>query len=328
VTYDIGYTPFDRDIWEGELEEFVPRKMYDMHAHLWSEQYAGANQQTGMILRTQIRFQDLQRVSRVVFPQREVHYLVLGTPLKDIDVQGHNSWLADQVAQDPLSVAGMVVSQGTSPEYVREQVKTRRFFVLKPYRFQARDKTNAYIRDFLPEPLIEAADDLHCGITLHLSRKTGSADPENLKDLKHFTSKYPHVQWILAHCARAFNCFMLERSVHVLKDLPNIWYDTSAVSDLYSHVLLLKYEDRKRIMFGSDNVPAGCMHGKYITYGRAWEAYKGSESLEHCDSTPTLVVYEQLRAQRRAAELLGLSQSEIEDMFFHNARRLIARTGC
>jgi len=23
-------------------------------------------------------------------------------------------------------------------------------------------------------------------------------------------------------------------------------------------------------MFGSDNIVAGCMRGKYITYGRAW----------------------------------------------------------
>ena len=50
---------------------------------------------------------------------------------------------------------------------------------------------------------------------------------------------------------------MMEDSIRFLCDLPNIWYDTSAVNDLYSHFLLMKHEDRKRVMFGSDNVVAG-----------------------------------------------------------------------
>jgi len=321
----IDYRSFDRDIWESELEEFVPRKIHDMHTHLWTDKHAGTHPDPHSPPRKQIDFQKLRACSELVFPAREVHFLALGTPIKGMDVAAHNAWLAAQVAQDSDSGASMIITPDMKPDVVNEQARTHDFLGFKPYRSFAPDKTNARIRDYMPEPLIEAADDLGCVITLHLSMKTGIADARNLEDLKSYTSRYPHVQWILAHCARAFNSFMLEEPVHILRDLPNIWYDTSAVNDLYSHLLLLKNESRRRIMFGSDNVPAGCMRGKYITYGRAWEKFKGFDSLEHCDPTPTLVVYEQLRQQRQAADILGLTRSEIDDLFLLNAQRLIRK---
>ena len=151
----------------------------------------------------------------------------------------------------------------------------------------------------------------------------GANSPQNITDLKYLTKKYPNVKWILAHCARAFNSTFLERSIHILKHLPNIYYDTSAVNDLYTHYLLLKHESINRIMFGSDNVAAGCARGKYITYGRAWQFYPGAEQLEHCDGRATLVVYEQLLQQKRAADILELSSDAINKLFWKNAESLI-----
>ena len=34
---EFNYLPFDRDIWNKELEAFVPDVIYDMHTHMWSE---------------------------------------------------------------------------------------------------------------------------------------------------------------------------------------------------------------------------------------------------------------------------------------------------
>ncbi len=33
---NIDYREFDRQIWEEELEDFVPSLVYDMHTHMWS----------------------------------------------------------------------------------------------------------------------------------------------------------------------------------------------------------------------------------------------------------------------------------------------------
>jgi hypothetical protein len=39
----------------------------------------------------------------------------------------------------------------------------------------------------------------------------------------------------------------------------------------------------------------------------------------HCDGRPILAIYEQLLAMKHAAEIVGLSSSDIEDIFWKNA---------
>lgn len=317
------YREFDRAIWDEELEGFVPAVICDAHVHLWSEAHKGTLTGPPTGLRLEIGYAELADWGARLFPGRQVHFLALGTPLPGMDVAAHNGWLAGQVAHDLESAASMVVTPDSDPDEVAEQVSRCRFIGLKPYRSFAPDVTNARIADFLPDRLVEVADHFGLAVTLHLSRKDGAADPVNQQDLSRLTARYPRVQWILAHCARGFNAFMLERSIEVLRDLPNLWYDTSAVTELRSHYLLMQREDRRRVLFGSDDVVAGCARGKYITYGRAWEFYPGRTELEHCDPRATLVVYEQLRQERQVAEMLGLTSSEIEAHFWGNSRRLL-----
>ena len=319
----IDYRDFDQEIWDKELNDFVPSLIYDMHTHLWSEAHKGTADDVNKRLRWEIDYQDQLAWASKLYPGRKIHYLILGTPVVGMDAQGHNDWIADQMRADPLSQVNMMVTPEMTQDYVAAQVKKHDFFGLKPYRTFAPNPADARIRDFLPEPLIELAHELGLAITMHLSKRIGPADPENLKDLQRYTKRYPKAQWILAHCARGFNAFMLEESIHILKGIPNIWYDTSAVNDIYSHYLLMKHENLTRIMFGTDNVVAGCARGKYITYGRAWEYFGGFPELRHCDATPTFVVYEQLRQHRQVADMLGLTEAEIEDFFSGNAIQFI-----
>ena len=322
---EFDYLDFDRDLWEEELEAFVPGEIYDMHTHMWSEEHRGSIEGPPAGLRLEIDYQAHLDWAAKLYPGRQIHFLVLGTPIQGMDAEGHNDWMAAQMLADPLSAINMMVTPEMTPDYVAAQVKKHGFLGLKPYRTFAPDPANARMCDFLPEAFIEVAHDMGLAITMHLAKKTGPADPVNRKDLQLYTKKYPRAQWIVAHCARSFNAFMMEKAIHYLKELPNIWYDTSAVNDLYSHFLLMKHEDRKRVMYGSDNVVAGCARGKYITYGRAWEYFSGMASLAHCDPTPTLVIYEQLRQERQVAEMLGLTKDEIEDHFANNGRRFITQ---
>lgn len=324
---EFSYMDFDREIWDKELADFVPSTVYDMHTHMWSDEHKGQLKDPPGGLRLDINYQDHLAWAENLYPGRKMHFLILGTPmLGGIDIEGHNSWMAEEMKQDPESAVNMLVTPDMTPDYIAEQVKKHGFFGLKPYRIYAPDMTNCRIHEFLPESHIELAHDLGLAITMHLSQPNGPADPYNQKDLAYYTEKYPRAQWILAHCARAFNAFMMEEAIHFLTDLPNIWYDTSAVNDLYSHYLLMKHEDRSRVMFGSDNVVAGCARGKYITYGRAWTYYPGTtETTPHCDSRATLVIYEQLRQEKQVADMLGLTDQEIEDHFSGNARRFLAQ---
>ena len=319
----LTYNEFDREFWNRELNNFVPQKIYDMHTHLWTETGQGHLPPVDSALRNEIDFAALRNWTSQIFPGRECHFLALGTPIPGVDAVSQNKWLAKEVAKDSASVAGMLVTPATTIKELKDAFEKNNFDVVKPYLLFAANPRNARIVDFLPEPLLEVINEYKKAVTLHLSMPDGADSPQNLSDLKYLTGKYPHIKWILAHCARAFNSVFLEKSIHFLKELPNIWYDTSAVNDLYTHYLLLKNENIDRIMFGSDNVAAGCGRGKYITYARAWQFFPGSEQLAHCDNRATLVVYEQLLQQKRAAEILGLSVEDIAKIFWKNAECLI-----
>ena len=93
-----------------------------------------------------------------------------------------------------------------------ELVRRHRFAGLKPYRSFASDPANCRIADYFPEAQMEVADHHRLAVTLHMAKFDGIADPENLADLADLTRRYPHIRWILAHCARAFNPYTLESS--------------------------------------------------------------------------------------------------------------------
>ena len=166
---EFEYIDFDREIWERELEEFVPSTIYDMHTHIWSEAHKGSASGPGKGLRTDLGYQSHLDWAADLYPDREMHYLVLGTPVPGMDAEGHNDWMAQQMAADPVSAVNMAVTPQMSAEYVAAQVKKHNFLGLKPYRTFAPDPAEARIRDFLPEHLIEVAHDMGLAITMHLA---------------------------------------------------------------------------------------------------------------------------------------------------------------
>ncbi|NQT59469.1 MAG: amidohydrolase family protein [Bacteroidetes bacterium] len=321
------YTDFDKKIWVRELDSFVPEKIFDFHTHIWDEKDAADNQEPDTPLRLNNSLKDMHSWSRTIFPGRKIGYVALPTPLCDIDYASHNSWVASEVQEmrsgetsDFLfAESGMLVHPDFSDSYLRQHIQENHVKVLKPYRTFAHDPAEARIIDFFPENQMAAANEFGLGIVLHLSKRAGPADKDNINDLQIFAKKYPNIKWVLAHCARAFNSVHLEEAVHQYAKIPTVWVDTSAVNDTYTHALLLRYFDRERILFGTDNVAAGSWRGKYITFGNGWKAFTEESELEHCDNRCTFVVYEQLRCQKQAAGMLKIGSLDIENIFYHNA---------
>ncbi len=313
---------FDREIWAAELENFVPARVFDAHTHIWNERFAtAATPESG--LRLNCGPGELQRWSEMIFPGRETHFFLLATPLPAIRQPEYRDWCIEAGRRDPANAVAVIAAPEITPEALAEAARKGEIRGLKPYRCYAPDQDTCGIRDFLPESLIEVADAFGLVIVLHLSKRDGIADAGNIRDLEYFTRRYPRVTWQLAHCARAFHPFMLEKSIHRLKHLDHLCYDISAVCESHTLALLLKYEDRRRILYGSDNISDGADVGKYVAWGRGWDCFPGNPATAHCDGRATLVVYENLRALRQAAELFDLTAKEVEDIFYHNAQRII-----
>jgi glutamate-1-semialdehyde 2,1-aminomutase len=151
----------------------------------------------------------------------------------------------------------------------------------------------------------------------------------NVDDLLRLTSDYGDAKWILAHCGRSYSAWAIERAAERLRGVPNIWYDTSSVCESDAIEALLAGVGPDRVMYGSDDLPVGVARGKYIAFGYAWgflSETNHSIDLSHCDPQMTFVRYEQLRAMRRASLRLGLTHSQIEDIFCNTATQLVQST--
>ena len=330
----------DHEIWQKELNDFLPTRIHDAHVHLSRTVFdAGVTpeERARSRYREELGFANVtmefwQEWNRALFPGREVHGTCIPSPFEQIDIDAANQFVADEVKQDAGSVPLMLVKPGMDPQAVDEFIEKNGIVGLKPYRFYASsgDTNECGITDYLPEELIEVANGRGVMVILHMAKSRASADPENLADLTRFNRQYPRVKWQLAHCARCFIPSFLEESIDQLAELENMWYDVSAVCESDVFDVLFSRGPRERIMFGSDNLPAGVDRGKYIAFGYAWAVLTETNhdfNLSHCNPNPTWVIYEELRALRRIAERFNFTQRDIEDLFHDNAVRLLDSIG-
>ncbi|WP_040351705.1 amidohydrolase family protein [Blastopirellula marina] len=316
------YTEHDQRIWDEELEEFVPSRIFDAHIHLFDRSHVGPEHPCGWL---NSDLATIRAWAERLYPGREVHFLVLGTPVYGIDVQQHAQWQIEQVRQDPLSRVNRLVTPACTCEEILCDVQQAGVIGLKPYRIfsQTGDIAECRIQEFFTDAQLSLADEHGLWVTMHLSRFNGAADEENLRDLEEYTlRRYPGIKWILAHCARSFTYWPIRQAIERLRELPNIWYDVSAVTDVRPLITLFSQEDTRRILFGSDGVDATYFHGQYAALGRAWQALDVSQhrlSFPHCDGRPILAIYEQLLSMKHAAEIVGLSKEAISEIFWGNA---------
>jgi glutamate-1-semialdehyde 2,1-aminomutase len=269
---------------------------------------------------------ELVQLFETLFPGKEFAFLLFGWVFKHNDFDAHNEFIAQQVSDDPHSAALMLVHPSFSVEKVEADLDTYGFLGFKPYRLWADDEVNCRITDMLPEPLIELADSRELVIVMHLGKKLGIADEQNVEDLLRLAERYPRVRWDLAHMARSSVAWPLERSIERIREVPNFWYDISSVTHADCLTLAFRNLPLDRIMFGSD-LPSDLRRGNMISFGLGWEQLGEEQiaalNIRHCDPRPTYTVYETIRALRRAAKFEDYGRQEIEDLFFNNASRFV-----
>ena len=324
----------DRRIWREEIDAFVPQDVFDIHTHAYrwtfntdpdkeNSPYTKMGRDFPVSDRAQMDAWDA-----MLLPGRKVKRLAFGYPFSpSCDFEASNRFAAEQAKLVPGSGALMLVHPSMTPASLEEKIRTHGFLCFKPYRFYSTsgDPVECRITDFLPEEQIAVADRLGLIIMLHLAKRDAIADQANIDDLMRLTSKYPNAKWVLAHCARSYSAWAIEQAAKRLRGLPNLWYDTSSVCESDAIEALLAGVGIDRVMYASDN-PVGVSRGKYIAFGYAWTYLcetNHTMGLSHCNPQMTFVLYEQLRAMRRASLRLGLTCSQIEDMFCNTATRLV-----
>ncbi len=332
----IELTSVDRRIWQEELDGFVPRRVFDVHTHIYRwEFYKDPAKDTSAYHKllwpnyVEATWELADACDALLMPGRDVQRLSFPFPFAPpCDFEASNEFIASQTRDQPRSGALMLVHPSMSAHYVDEQVTRHGVLGFKPYRFYATsgDAVNCPLTEFMPEHQIAVAHERGLIIMMHLAKRDAIADPQNIADLVRLSAKYPNAKWILAHCARSYSAWAIEKAAKELKDLPNVWYDTSSVCESDAIEALCAGVGVERVMYGSDDIPVGVLRGKYIAFGFAW-AYLSeanhSLNLSHCEPQMTFTRYEQLRAMRRAALRLGLNGAQIEALFHDTAAGLV-----
>lgn len=281
--------------------------------------------------------EDLTETYRLMFPDRQVSALIFGTAANATDLEAGNDYVR-QAAGKAGYPALMVTPPGMDAEAFEERVVAGGFLGAKVYLTLAPEHLKAdeiCIFDFLPHHLLEVLNRRGWVVMLHIPRSARLRDPVNLEQMLEIEQRYPNAKVIIAHVGRAYCIEDVGNAFEVLSRTQKLVFDISANSNQQVFEQLIGAVGPKRILFGSDlpilrmRTRRICECGRYVNlvprglYGDV-SADPHMRELDGDEAEAlTFFLYEEIDAFRRAAANTGLLPSDIEDVFYRNAARLL-----
>jgi len=320
-------------IWNDELDEFVPRRILDFHAHVFDTDTLGEGEtfSAGGQPLDRYGFDDLDGDLAASYPHRQTAAVCFGIPNPACDKAANDRYVAAG-CDGKRRFALRLLDPAEDPAEVRRDVLAGGFVGFKPYlRYVPKaDPNDVEIDEMLPAPLMRVADDLGLIVMLHIPRRRRLADPVNQRQLVRLCANYPRAKIVLAHIGRAYYLSNIVGRLDDLVDLPNLHYDLAMLNNAEVLEYLFARAAPDRILHATDT-PIALAPGKSVeindryTYVTPvpWE-------LSICDDRGKLrftsFLYEQLRATKKAVGRLGLERRFVEAIFWDNGMKLLGDT--
>ena len=332
--FGVQLTDYDKKVYEEKLADFLPDLMIDAHAHVWldgmkrknPEERKGCVNWTNMVAPS-MSYEDIYETNRTLFPGKSVIPVLMGSPTCYLDLV--NDYVTGIVKRKSEACL-YCTSYNTSKRQILNAMANG-YIGIKPYQANCAPYIPANeirIFDFLPHEHLELMNELGGVVILHIPRAMRLKDPVNLAQIAEIDERYPYAKVVIAHVGRAYVYEDIGDAFDVIKKTKNLYYDFSANVYDYAMEKLLEAVGPKRVLFGSD-MPYTKMRmyrindgGRYVNvvprglYGDV----SGDSHMRETDETDiTLFIYEELLAFRRAAEKLGLTKEDVNDVMFENA---------
>ncbi len=342
----IPVTDVDRRFYAERLEAFLPEQIIDIHTHVWRKSDFPTAKNKGGVQRNvtwpgrvaaENTIEDLLETYRLLLPGKHVIPVIFG----QIPVEGNfdvpNAYVAacSRLAQVPALVFS---DPAWSAEELEAQVKTGGFLGAKSYLSLAPaylPTKEIRIFDFFPQHQLEVHNRNGWVVMLHIPRDGRLRDPVNLAQLLQIEHDYPNLKLIVAHVGRAYCDEDVGNAFEVLAQTKRICFDFSANTNDHVFEQLLRCVGPKRVLFGTD-LPILRMRmrriirdGHYVNivprglYGDVSNDPNMGEVDGDEASRLTFFLYEEIDAFRKAAERVGLTRADIEDVFYNNSRGLL-----
>lgn len=336
-------TDYDRQIYEQELRDFLPDKMFDVHTHVWLDKYcdehAHDHDRTVSwpdLVALDNSVEDLQETYKLLFPGKQVTALMFTSKV----TEANNRYVAESSKKSGWPALYYSHPEQT-PDELEQKIREGHFLGLKSYLDLAPKyipEAEIRIFDFFPKAQLERMDKLGAIVMLHIPRNGRLRDPVNLEQILEIKRDFPNLRLIIAHVGRAYtkqdvgNAF-----TDYLYKAPDLMYDFCANCCEYAITEVIRNAGPTHVMYGND-MPILRMrthrieeNGRYVNlvpkglYGDVSNDSHMREVSEEEGKKITFFAYEELLAFKRAAKTLNLSRKDIEDILYNNAFNLISQ---
>jgi uncharacterized protein len=333
--------------YRGWVRDFLPDELVDIHTHIWRasdfpNSTAETSEQRAVTWPARVALENpiehLMETYRLLLPDKRVTPLLFATLPAGGNLDVQNDYV--MTCANQVNAPALIFSDPAwSAAELEARVLAGGFCGAKSYLTLAPAYLPAAeirIFDFFPPHQLEIHDRHGWIVMLHIPRNARLRDAVNLAQLLQIEHNYPRLRLIVAHVGRAYSNEDVGNAFEALAETKHLCFDISANTNETVFEQLLRCVGPKRVLFGTD-LPILRMRmrritqaGRYINivpkglYGdisddRNMGEVEGAEAEQL-----TFFLYEELAAFRRAAKRVGLSRSDLEDVFCNNARRLLA----
>ena len=337
-------TEYDKKVYEEQLKDFLPDKIFDVHVHVWlrslldPEDYKKTVRTVtwpGRVAKDN-SLEDLQESFRLMFPDKQCEALMFTSGRAS---RANNDYVAECSKKSGWPALYYSHPEESADE-IEERIRAGHFLGLKGYLNLSPEyipEKEIRIFDFFPHHQLERLNKLGGIMMLHIPRDGRLQDPVNLAQMIEIYKRYPNIRLIIAHIGRAYTEPDIGNAFDILREeAPNMVFDFTA--NCYDKAIeeCVKFTGPKRMLFGSD-LPILRMRTHRITEGGNYVnlvpkglygdvSYDGHmrEVDEERAKTITFFMYEELLAFKRVAEKLGLTKQDVEDIMYNNSKKLVA----
>ncbi|MFA6817145.1 MAG: amidohydrolase family protein [Lentisphaeria bacterium] len=325
----------DQQVYESELKDWLPEKIFDAHVHLFEKSIFGKDHQFSekcwhKKFNCAFTLEQYKEITDFLLPDQDMSLNCFGLPELDADMEANSKYIGEIV--DNKKVFGMaVISPKDDIKDVKRRIKDYHLVGYKPYRnfVDWKDYEDVTIFDMLSPEQMEFANENSLVITLHIPKAKRLADSSNQKEMVELCRRYPKAKIVFAHIGRAYYMNGVVGFLDSISKCENAYIDTAMVN----HPGVLEYAfnhfPRERMVFGTDS-PIAFFRGKSVEINNQYaylmgEDYAIGTSLYDADHVIqfTTFYYEQLRGIKEAAMKAGLCRSEREDFFYNNMYNLV-----